>query len=86
MKTCTRCKKQYDDDKFLTKFNKICTSCEYCREKKREERKLRDEHRIDVKVGEKKCIKCNIIYKKEDFINENGNERLFCNKCKKITL
>lgn len=33
MKTCSRCKKQYDDDKFINKNGKECVLCNKCRNK-----------------------------------------------------
>lgn len=76
MKTCTKCKKEYNDDKFMNEKGDTYKRCEFCRQKERN----RTNNTTSSKQGYTICMKCRKEFQDKEFINSKGK---ICRRCKK---
>ncbi len=82
MKKCLTCHYEYEDNEFINNQNKVCTSCESCRIKKREYyNNLKNNDNLEE--GYKKCIQCRNIHEDKKFTNKYGKVFVRCEDCRK---
>lgn len=78
MKTCSKCLKEKDNNKFDFQRNQ----CHDCRN---EQKRLRPKKKYDISVAEKYCIECKIIKSANNFHKNtsisDGLEK-YCKSCR----